>query len=151
LHDNPKVSLRSIDIDDLELLRQWKNDHRFSFFYHEIIQPAMQTKWFSEFCERPQDYMFVVCYENIKIGCMGFRFVHDLIDIYNVILGLKDYGGRGLMSQAMQRMLQFIRSLYMQDIRVKIVKSNPALKWYKKNGFEIIEITDRYHLAQLGI
>jgi RimJ/RimL family protein N-acetyltransferase len=128
----------------------WKNEHRSFFFYQDIIQPTQQQKWFVDFYTRENGYMFVVSYENHKIGCLGFRLVDDHIDIYNVILGLKEYSGLGLMSQAMQVMSRFIISRHAQEkIRAKIIKGNPAIEWYKKNGFEIIETNEQYHLVQM--
>jgi len=93
--------------------------------------------------------MFLICYDNLNIGCMGFRLVDDTIDIYNVILGDKKYGGQGLISQAMEVMINFIISHYPQNITAKIIIDNPALRWYQKNGFIVIELNSDFHLVQL--
>jgi RimJ/RimL family protein N-acetyltransferase len=145
-----KLLLRSIDEGDLELLRQWKNDHRSSFFYQEIIKPEEQEHWYVDFCKRQHDYMFLVCYDDLRIGCMGFRLIDNVIDIYNVILGIEDYSGQGLMSKAMALMNQFIASRYHHPVTAKIVKNNPALKWYEKNGFKAIETNEQYNLVILN-
>jgi len=145
-----KLFLRSIDVGDLELLRQWKNDHRSSFFFQEIIKPDEQERWYDEFCKRQNDYMFLVCYDDLRIGSMGFRLIDNVIDIYNVMLGIEDYSGQGLMSKSLSLMNQFIASRYICLITAKIVKNNPALKWYEKNGFKIIETNERYYLVILN-
>jgi len=143
------IFLRSVGEEDIEKLRVWKNAHRFSFFYQKIIEPAEQISWFEGFCAREHDYMFMVCCSDEVIGCMGFRLADQAIDVYNVILGLKEYGGRGLMSKALTIMIGFIKSRYPQTIIAKVLNKNPALEWYKKNGFKRVENKQEYILLQL--
>ena len=79
---------------------------------------------------------------------MGFRLVDDKIDIYNVILGQEEFAGSGIMSAALRLMIGFIAMKYYHAITAKVLKSNPALTWYIKNGFKIMETLDNYHLIQ---
>ena len=145
----PNVKLRSITEDDIELLRVWKNAHRYSFFFQEIIEPEQQRWWFEQFCTREHDYMFIVQYDDVDVGCMGFRLLNDRIDIYNVILGRKEHSGKGTMSIAVCLMNGFIVDKFTEDITAKVLRSNPALEWYLKNGFEVVETFDTYYLIRL--
>jgi RimJ/RimL family protein N-acetyltransferase len=130
------IMLRTIAEPDGEHLRQWKNANRFSFFFQEIITPEGQVQWFRNYLQRPDDYMFVVLHADQPIGCMGFRFVAGVVDIYNVIRGISEIGERGTMSQALRLMCSYIIGESKADIVAQVLLSNPAIAWYQKNGFE---------------
>lgn len=131
--------IRLINEDDLSQLRQWKNDHREVFFYKGEISEEQQIKWFREYQERPDDYMFMVLSENIPIGCMAIRLIDKEWDTYNIILGLRlpEYLGKGLMSEGLREMLRIAVSIYPIPVTAKILRDNPAIEWYKKNGFVV--------------
>ena len=136
LHTNSKdILLRSIRPSDLENLRSWKNENRKSFFFQEVISPIMQNMWFEGYLNRSDDYMFIVQSPQYEIGCMGFRLLSGKADIYNVILGNREAGGQGLMSKALNLMCSYIISLSIHEIGLKVLSSNPAVKWYIKNEF----------------
>jgi len=92
--------------------------------------------------------MFVLEVEEERIGCMGFRVQDELVDIYNVILGNKEYGGMGLMGRALAAMIRFIRTQYSLPITAKVLKGNSAIRWYLDNGFVIIVSHNRYDVIQ---
>lgn len=135
------VELRTIHQIDNENLREWKNANRFSFFFQDIITPEMQTEWFQKYLARANDFMFIVAYRDQSIGCMGFRMLDHHADIYNVILGRSELGGKGIMGQALQLMCSFIYAKFTREIGLQVLKTNPAVDWYLKNNF--IEIADR--------
>lgn len=147
------VQLRDATNADQENLRIWKNKHRTSFFYQEIIQPEQQLKWFEGYQSRPDDYMFMVdelLQENGKttynpIGCMAFRIEDDdTIDLYNIIRGNKSMG-KVSMKDAMHMMLTYIHQQFPdKKIKCDVLKDNPAVKWYQKCGFAIWEEKEYY-------
>lgn len=142
---HPDLELRSIGTDDLENLRGWKNAHRDAFFFKEIITPEGQRKWYQGYLERPDDFMFVICHVGQAIGCIGFRSLGDKIDIYNVIMGTPAMAGKGYMSIALQLMLDEAARRYPDTpLTLMVLKSNPALNWYKKNGFLVSAEHDAY-------
>lgn len=132
-----KLSLRSTNENDLDNLRQWKNGQREFFFFKGEISPEQQHEWFRAYQKRPEDYMFIVLVEETAIGCTGIRLLDDSWDVYNVILGSAEHGEKGLMSKALQAMLRFAASRRPNPITVQVLKHNPAVGWYKKNGFVI--------------
>ena len=145
------VTLRTITKEDIELLRKWKNSDRKYFFYNKIIGTGQQKKWYKDYSSRENDYIFMVEYRSIAIGCMGFRKISDMMDIYNVILGLKKFGGRGLMGQALRLLCSYIRGTFAKDITAKVLTHNPALKWYLKNNFKKIEVHNDFIYIMLDI
>jgi GNAT superfamily N-acetyltransferase len=82
--------------------------------------------------------MFMVMVGGEPAGCMGIRLVDDHTwDVYNVILGVPELRGSGLMRNAFQAMLRFAASRHAGPITLKVLKGNPAMDWYRRNGFVI--------------
>lgn len=132
---NSSVILHSIRRSDIEDLRQWKNNHRGSFFYKEIISPESQDRWYKGYLERTEDFMFVILAESRPVGCIGFRRIEDRIDVYNVILGVPEMGKKGYMSHALRMMCVYAKKLYPGSISLQVLSDNPAIHWYRRNGF----------------
>jgi len=148
--DEFSIKLRTCDKNDLIDLMNWKNKNRKSFFFKEFIDLEMQKKWYLNYLERPNDFMFIIEDEYEKIGCMGFRKLELMIDIYNIILGTEKYQGSGIMSKSLKIMFSFISNKYPNtDITAKVLNDNPALKWYIKNGFKIVDKLSEYSLIRL--
>jgi RimJ/RimL family protein N-acetyltransferase len=142
------VILRSIAASDIETLRNWKNGQRLFFFDKAIITSERQREWFAGFQSRPDDYMFIVQAREVDIGCMGIRNLGALWDVYNVILGAQDHGGKGYMSEALILMLNFAYHRSPNPVQLSVLKENPAVRWYEKNGFTAIqEAADHYVMA----
>lgn len=140
----PALVLRSAGQADLEYLRQWKNEQKQFFFHQEEITQEQQGKWYESFVSRPDDVMLMAEYEHRLFGCMGIRWQENHWDIYNVILGLQEFGGRGLMGRAFAAMLDLAGSLKDAPISLQVLKHNPAATWYQKQGFEITETHESF-------
>jgi len=136
------------DEADAEFLRQWKNANREAFFYREVISVSSQSEWLHGYLDRDDDYMFLVVEADVPIGCMGFRLIQDAVDIYNVILGRPELGGRGLMGDALKCMTAYAWGCYKLPVTARVLTSNPAARWYESNGFRIVGEYEGYHLLQ---
>lgn len=144
----PHIMLRTIRECDTERLRTWKNDNRIHFFFSDYIGPVQQREWFSDYLLREQDLIFLIVVENFNIGCMGFRRIGDFCDIYNVILGNRQFSKSGYMSHALRIMCSFILEKHNCRISAKVLKNNPALGWYRRNGFrETMHYSDHVEIA----
>lgn len=142
---NSHLMLRAAAAADLEDLRQWKNDQREFFFYKNEISLDQQKIWYAAFQSRPLDLMFMTILDGQSFGCMGIRWLDNAWDIYNVILGRPEFGGRGLMSQAFKTMLAHALSVKRSPIALQVLKHNPAVKWYLKNQFVITAERDDHY------
>lgn len=144
------ITLYSIGHLDMELLRKWKNENKDYFFYNKEISPSEQLEWFEGYLERKEDYIFIIEYKGIKIGCIGFRVSKNLVDVYNVILGNKKFSKKGLMSSALKLMCSYIIDKYNLNITLKVLAGNKvAIKWYRKNGFIEKSSKDNYIFMEL--
>jgi ribosomal protein S18 acetylase RimI-like enzyme len=147
----PGLCVRTADQADLHHLRTWKNEQRRYFFHQDLISPEQQQRWFDAFSQRPNDYMFVVEWQGQPIGCMGIRLLEAQWDIYNVILGDPAHGKQGHMGRSFAAMLAMALQVYAAPITLKVLKHNPAVAWYLKNGFTIaFEASDHYGLRYEG-
>lgn len=135
----PTLVLRSASLSDLEYLRTWKNGQKKYFYHQEEITEPQQRQWYESFKQRPYDLMLMTEYNQQIFGCMGIRWQENRWDVYNVILGLQEFGGRGLMGLAFAELLDLAGSLKSAPISLQVLKHNPAVKWYQKQGFEIAE------------
>ena len=140
----PALVLRSVRQSDLEYLRQWKNQQKQFFFFQKEITVNQQKQWYESFKQRPHDLMFITEYREKVFGCMGIRWLENHWDIYNVILGLQEFGGRGLMGSAFATMINLAGSLNEGPISLKVLRHNPAVKWYQNWGFQITESDDSF-------
>ena len=133
--------LQEISIDDIENLRLWKNKHKNSFFHKKDITREEQEYWFnSVYSNNNDDIMFVVVLDGKKIGCMGYRFRDNNIDVYNIMRGVDSTSESFKMSHAFQLMLKYLRSKYNEVISCVVLNQNPAFNWYLKNGF--VKVSD---------
>lgn len=143
--------LRTIGNCDLEILRMWKNEHKEYFFYKVDITQEEQLIWFTNLNERMHDYMFIIEDQGMGIGCIGARKDQECIDIYNVILGDKNYKGQHIMTNALWAVVAFCNLIFRENpVRVRVLRNNPAIKWYEKIGFDIIDYFEDHVVMQFS-
>ena len=142
------LTLRSAAKSDIENLRMWKNIQKQYFFHKNEISVEQQHDWFIKFQERRLDFMFITEIEGQSFGCMGIRRLNGSWDAYNVILGVREYGAQGYMSKAFRTMIDFSLSIDDAPVTLQVLKSNPAVGWYEKNGFVPIEDKSDYLLMK---
>jgi RimJ/RimL family protein N-acetyltransferase len=144
-----QVSMRSILLSDIEFLRKCKNDHKDFFFYKNEITKEAQLSWFNEFMLKNDDHMFVIEHNGTLIGCIGVRLYQEFADIYNVILGNKAYLGKHIMTFAVEATVAFSNLIYPNvPVRVRVLRNNPAIKWYEKIGFKTIDYFEDHLMMQ---
>ncbi len=139
------IFLRSASIFDNENLRKWKNLEKEYFFFKDEIDHEMQHKWFLNYSLRKFDILSIVVIDKIPVGCMGIRFIDDKWDVYNVILGEKDFGGKGVMGSCFQELIKLALSITNNPVTLKVLKNNPAFRWYLKQGFIVSEEHNDYY------
>lgn len=156
LYEKSKINLRLrlINNSDLEFLRCWKNANKSGFFNKKDITLAMQEEWYASYLEDKKTTMYMVEEyvekKYISFGCIGYRFMEDWsIDIYNVIRGVRSDDPQATMSRALLILNSFLIRTFRLDIFCRVVHNNPALFWYEKNGFVVLEEKAGYNVCQL--
>lgn len=144
--NNPNFRLKEIEIQDIEDLRVWKNAQEGRCFHKGQITSEQQKKWFESYLKKEDDFMFVLQekydehYNNV--GCMGFRFLGDVVDTYNIIRALKNELSNLRTINAYLLLCTYIHSKYEKEITCRVLSNNPARPWYEMNGFDIKETHD---------
>lgn len=139
--------LKEISIEDIESIRLWKNKHKNSFFYNKDISKNEQEVWFNTIYSNNEDVMFIVVLDGKKIGCMGYRFKDDYIDVFNIMRGERSSSKGFKMSKAFRLMLEYLRGKYNKVISCVVLNNNPAFNWYLKNGF--VKVMDYENYSRL--
>ncbi len=125
--------LRTIIESDLEILRVNKNKNKNSFFLKEDITEEQQKKWFEKISEEKENFMFVCIEDDKTFGCIGFRNLGEVIDVYNV---MRFEPSKTSMAKCINVLIEEINKQYKYfPIQVIVLKDNPAIDWYKKVGF----------------
>ena len=134
--------IRKMCEGDLDILMVNKNKNKKYFFLKEDITPNKQLEWF-KFMEKQKDnFMFICLNDDKPFGCMGYRKINNVIDIYNVMRFNKSNIS---MSECLLEMIGEIKKKYIDEIiQVLVLEDNPAIKWYEKNGFDIIDHKDKF-------
>ena len=65
-----KVSLKLIQQEDIELIRQWRNSKEINqfFIFRGHISKAQQEKWFHKISTSGRDYYFLIVVDNRPVG-----------------------------------------------------------------------------------
>jgi len=68
------VTLRRITINDIELLRYWRNQQSVNMYmdYREQITPEMQVKWFHS-VNNKYNYYFIIEFEEKQVGLINAK------------------------------------------------------------------------------
>lgn len=140
--------------NDLEFLRRGKNDNRASFFHNAVITRSEQRAWFGRYQGSNREHMFIVCSSAKRVGILGLRLIGEgKAELYNVMrVGPGTADTHGLMSRALNALIQHYSSVHgVEDFLAVVVRGNPALKWYQRNGFQIRSENDEaVHIGRRG-
>lgn len=134
----PGLLLESIDDRHLELLRRWKNEARHRFFFQTEISAARQRDWYSGYCSQPGDWMFLIRTGDQIAGCIGYRILEGVADVYNVLrAGDLDRRSTAL-ANALDLLTNYIAQTHDGPIRGQVLADNPVHRWARQHGFRTI-------------
>ncbi len=143
------LMLRQIKKDDIEQLRQWRNDKEKTKFLRRIgnITPEMQIKWYEKYLDNPDEMAFAICeVENLNclIGSVSlYNFNQNQVEIGKILIGEDKVKGLGFgrLSFAMLMTYAFtkLQVVKPQKIVATVNKHNiPARTSYFRLGFKVV-------------
>lgn len=136
-----KIKLILLSEHMLETLRLWRNENRFYFINQEIITPNMQKKWFAQYQKNPNDTVYIVYFESKSVGVISVVKIGDAIKIGRLMLGDKSYKKRGIMGEALEKIITKNKD---KKIFLEVLKNNSiAISFYRKNKFKVVEEKDK--------
>lgn len=147
------VSLRRLTIDDIEMVRLWRNDEKISkhMFFQDEITPAMQMVWFNGLQEAT-DFYFIIEHNNSPIGLAHLNHVEAEKGTGNVGLFIHNeaYWGTPTPIMASITLLDFaFENLKLMEVTAKVrIENKKAIDYNKKLGFKTASKTS-YSLSSI--
>ena len=139
--NSKKIALRSIEQEDLESLRSWRNDPRLRKYFreHKEITKSDQQNWYKKILSDKNQYNFCITVGEKLIGHCGLYYI-DWINRsaeFGIYIGDLDYRNGGYGSDALRTLIKYgFNDLNLNKIWCEVYKNNKALKIYKHIGFK---------------
>jgi UDP-4-amino-4,6-dideoxy-N-acetyl-beta-L-altrosamine N-acetyltransferase len=138
-----KIKLKEITKSDLKLLIEWRNSNKI-FRYNTqyfLLNSKIQIDWFNSLQNDLSRKMFMILYENIKIGICG------LIDIdyknknanIAIIIGKTNLHGKGFGTTTLSNLLNYgFEKLDLHRIGAEVIAYNKtSVHLFEKSKFKI--------------
>ena len=148
------IQLRELSKSDLSEINKWRNDHAVTdllgnnFLY---IANEVDEKWYENYLQNREQNkrLAIVDLDSNIIGTIQLTGIHAVNRTaeYSVMIGDKDYWGKGVGFVASQQILKHgFDDLNLNRIYLTVLKNNErAIRLYKKLGFEIHGHRDKYY------
>ena len=137
-----KVSLKLIEKEDIELIRNWRNskDVNQFFQFRGYISKAQQKKWFKKVSTSGRDYFFLIIVDGEPIGLTEIKNIDwDRREGETGIFIAKDEYKNALVSFEASYLIgrHFFETLNLLKAKIEILESNQrALRYNKALGFK---------------
>lgn len=136
------LKLRPVVYSDLEQVRNWRNQESIKRWFNnqEIISAKEEEKWFEKYLQTPDDIMFIVEWEDCKVGTVALYHINNksrTAEFGRLMIGEDWARGLGLGKQITQTVCEFgFEVLGLNMIRLEVFKDNlRAIKIYEALGF----------------
>lgn len=134
------ISLKKIAIEDIELVRCWRNSDRVrkTMVYKEIITPEQQLNWFNNLSAE-SDHYFLILFKGEPIGLVNLKNVNDSAAEAGVFIGNESFDGKGYAFVAVFLINYFAFSvLNLDKLVATIIDDNkPAIRFNRSFGYSL--------------
>ncbi len=136
-------SYRRLTLDDIELVRQWRNSELVSQYmeYREEISPEMQLKWFHSI-DNIYNMYFIISYKGEKIGVINAKDINweEKSMETGVFIGVKRFLNTEVPLLAVLIFGELGVSNFNLTAYAHILKTNKrAIRYNKFMGFQLCE------------
>jgi UDP-4-amino-4,6-dideoxy-N-acetyl-beta-L-altrosamine N-acetyltransferase len=138
------ITLKKINENDLELIRNWRNSDFVKQFmiYKENITPEMQKKWY-ESVNNEFNYYFIILSQDSAVGLANLKDIDYKSNTaeWGVFLNSAKYLNGIIGIQSTISLLEFaFNELELQVVRSSILLANEsAIKFNKQLGVNVID------------
>lgn len=138
--DGEKISLRPLNAEELEKMRILRNRNRHSFVTEKEITKEGQKRWYEDYLNRKNDYVFSVYYQGNWVGTVSIYQVNPIqskAEFGRLMIDrdLTGTGGIGVEAAKAACKIAF-QKLGVQTIELEVYADNiPAQITYLKTGF----------------
>jgi UDP-4-amino-4,6-dideoxy-N-acetyl-beta-L-altrosamine N-acetyltransferase len=141
-----EIQLKRISLDDIELLRTWRNDPKIvaNMFFSKYISPEMQEQWYLSL--KPSDFYFIIICSNQPIGLIHLFQEND--EDRSAYAGLFIYEEKFLGSPFSILASILLLNFAFEERKLKLVKAKIrednfiAISYNQQLGFKQISKTE---------
>lgn len=135
-----RINLRSIEQEDMETLRSWRNAYANNFGDGGFITKQQQKIFYEKYCESSTDKMFIIqLKDGTQIGTIAIYNISTVdrtADIGRVIL-LDTQRGHGYAEEAVKMICKLADDMRLYKTRVWAYLDNlDAIAVYARSGFK---------------
>ena len=135
------ISLRPLCENDLENLRQWRNDKDLSKYLSPVphITSEQQQKWFEQWRNHPTGYLFAIEFDGALVGSVALDNVEGGSGEFGRFMLSGETRGKGVGRLATQLTLKIaVEQLGLRKVWATVhQKNSAAIITYLKSGFVI--------------
>lgn len=150
------VTLRLLAEDDLPTTLAWRNndDARKWFINSEKIEWENHLKWFNSYKEKPNDLVFIVESEGVRVGqcaAYGIDIATGKAEVGRFLVA-PDHSGKGYIKHGCQLLIQVCwEQLSLKKLFLEVFENNSrAIHLYEKLGFSETSTRDSLKVLELN-
>lgn len=140
------VTIRPLLAEDIELLRQWRNDKDNSKYLRQIpyITQEMQKKWFENYLQNNDEICFAIIEAqtlNRVVGSLSlYNFSDKSAEFGKILIGDVEAHGKGVGYNAIHAVLDIaFNELGLEKVFLHVYDNNKvAVHLYDKVGFKTV-------------
>jgi UDP-4-amino-4,6-dideoxy-N-acetyl-beta-L-altrosamine N-acetyltransferase len=135
------ISLRLLTLDDIELVRNWRNSPDVSaYMYNEMyITAEQQLKWFEKISNDETSIYWIIEYEGKKLGLASLTGIDQTLSscYWAFYLGDLSVRGGGIGAKIEYNVLEYVfNELKLNKLRCEVfVTNDKVIKMHEKFGF----------------
>ena len=138
------IGLRAVEINDLEYLKNWRNNTEFRKNFREVreLNSVNQDNWFNKINSSPNDFMFTIIRleDNKPIGACGLLYVNWIIRSadFSFYIGIEDYyiDNLGLAKESAELLIKYgFDNLNLNKIWMELYEYDTKKLDFFKNHF----------------
>ena len=134
------IRLDAIGANDLEFLRQLRNQERQWFFDQSEITPEAQAAWHRRLGENPNHHWYLVRVKDARAGCFSIKVRSDARAEVGSILLAPEFRGQGVMTRAMGAAMAQLGS-HLRYYTEVLPDNDRSLNLFKRLGFTATFVT----------
>lgn len=137
-----RLIIRPLEENDVEMIRQWRNKHRDSFFDANEITKEQQRMWYTNYKESGgKDQMFIICLKDgTPIGQVAIYDVsiENRTAKFGRFLLMEEYRCHGYAEEAVKRLLKHcFETMRLYKLKLEVFLENlNAIAIYARAGFK---------------
>lgn len=149
------IKLRDVKVEDLEMIRTWRNSKEVSqYMYTEPqITSEQQKAWFDRICKDSSSKYWIIEYEDRPLGVVSITEISHVFDscFWAFYLGDSNVRGAGIGSKIEYNILKYVfEELGLNKLRCEVLTTNPSvIAMHEKFGFRR-EAYYREHVLKNG-